>query len=1295
MCAIFSGCNNQGDKQSGSRAVFSSYRDIPGVTAEEIEAIEAIRKTNGTFVYGMPISTEAFKNENGEICGFTAFFCQWLTELFGITFQPALFEWLDLLNGMETGKISFSGELTSTEARLKIYKMTSAIFTRNVNSYRLVNMKPLAEIEKERPIRYGFITGAATIGAVIAVLEEGTYEVVTVPGFEYVYEALKNDKMDTFFYSGTAEMNFIQYSDMTISNVYPLIRMPVSLSTQDPALEPFISVMEKALQNGAFHHILELYNHGYQDYKKLKLFARLSEEELAYINTRPVIPFSAEYDNYPTCFFDTRSKEWLGIGFDVLKEIEFLTGIKFSIANDKQTKFSEMLQKLENKETLMHCDFIQSANRKGRFLWPNLAFKTNYAALISKMDYRNINITEIYSVRVGVSKDTAYAELFNRWFPNHNNTVLFGSQKEAFDALMHDEVDMVMNSDSSLLYLTHYLEHTEYKINFLFDYPLYSTFGFNKDEAVLASVIDKALGIVDTKGITDKWMSQTYDYRSLLARTQIPWLLGFIALSLFVLILVVVFYVKNRRTSKKLEHLVGRRTRELATQNAFMRTVIANYRGVIWSVGNDGIITTFNGQYLKTLGVAPEFLEGKNIELARKKNRHLDIIENIEKTLKEGPQDFVSDINGGVFHSRTTPLYDGDGNIIGVVGSTDDETAIFKIQQELKAALESAKAASQTKSSFLANMSHEIRTPMNAILGVTEMLIQNENLPAEINEGLDKIYNSCGLLLGIINDILDFSKIEAGKLDIMPAQYEVASMINDSINMNMMRLNSKPIEFELMINENIPAKLIGDELRIKQILNNLLSNSFKYTDAGKVTLSVEFHHTKNGDITLVLSIQDTGHGMTKEQLDKLFEEYSRFNMERNITVEGTGLGLAITQRLISLMNGEIHVESERHKGTLFVVRLPQGTEGNEVLGREIAENLRRFQMSYLAHKKRGVITRDQMPYGSVLIVDDIETNLYVAVGLMKLYNLHIDTAVSGYEAIEKIRRGKEYDVVFMDHMMPEMDGIEATKHLRASGYTAPIVALTANAVSGQADMFINNGFDDFISKPIDIRQLNSVLNRLIRDKQPPEVIEAASHYTASAQPQSDLLLAESFIKDAKKAVIWLREQIQNTGFENEETLQKFTVIVHGMKSSLLNIGQTDLAESAQKLEKASREKDMELIQASVPDFLNELRALLEEFEYKRSENNSNIVFADEDIKGLHRKLKAIQEMCLDYNRKGVMDILAEIKNSSKETKEVLDNIMGSILQSEFEEAKNLAAVYADNLLDNNKNIHKEINGGKR
>ncbi|MCL2805724.1 MAG: response regulator [Treponema sp.] len=594
-------------------------------------------------------------------------------------------------------------------------------------------------------------------------------------------------------------------------------------------------------------------------------------------------------------------------------------------------------------------------------------------------------------------------------------------------------------------------------------------------------------------------------------------------------------------------------------------------------------------------------------------------------------------------------------------------------------AASAAEAASKSKSTFLANMSHEIRTPMNAIMGVTDILMQNEQLSNEIEDGLNMIYASSEMLLGIINDILDFSKIEAGKLDIIPAQYKIASLINDAVNLNLMRIGNRPIKFELQVQETIPAGLIGDELRIKQILNNLLSNAFKYTDAGKVIMSVVTEKSPDNDgITLVFCIQDTGQGMSREQLSRVFEEYSRFNENNRRTIEGTGLGLSIMQRLVKLMNGDVCVESEPGKGTTVTVKLPQGTAGSGQLGPEIVDSLQRFQKSNVSYRKN--IKREPMPYGSVLIVDDTETNLFVAARLLKLYRLQIETAINGREAVDKIKAGKAYDIIFMDHMMPEMDGIEATGLIRKMGYKNPIVALTANAVTGQADVFLENGFDAFMSKPMDVHHLDSILNKMIRDKQTPEVIEAARLQSmesngCNALIQTDSLLIESFVRDAQKAVTLLEELFQKSEYKNKESLQKYITCVHGMGSSLVAINEPELSETARSLEQAGRDQNFRLIEEVTSGFINNLQKLLDKF--KPVQNNN--IEDNADGEDILEKMQTIAEKCAEYNRKGVLDIIAAINKCSKETRAVLEIVKEHIIHSEFEKAENAAAVYITDL----------------
>jgi len=412
------------------------------------------------------------------------------------------------------------------------------------------------------------------------------------------------------------------------------------------------------------------------------------------------------------------------------------------------------------------------------------------------------------------------------------------------------------------------------------------------------------------------------------------------------------------------------------------------------------------------------------------------------------------------------------------------ENAIEKQNLQLIDANIKTEAANQSKSNFLATMSHEIRTPLNAILGITQIEMQNENLPERHMAAYEKIHSSGINLLGIINDILDLTKIETGKMELTPFEYDVPSLINDAIQLNIVRIGSKPIDFKLTVDENLPTKLFGDEIRIKQILNNLLSNAIKYTEKGQVHLSVK-HIMINENIMLIFSVSDTGQGIKEEDRKKIFDEYARFNMAANRSIEGTGLGLNIIKRIVELMEGEISVESEFGKGSIFTVSMIQQSADNSPIGEELARRLSNFTFTNKKQNKQE-ITREMMPYGSVLVVDDVEINLYVACEILLSYKLEVEMADSGIAAIEKIVNGKKYDVIFMDHMMPKMDGIETTKKLRELGYTGFIVALTANALVGNDKMFENNGFDGFVPKPIDINLINTILNKFVRDMHPEE-----------------------------------------------------------------------------------------------------------------------------------------------------------------------------------------------------------------
>ncbi|MDR2965056.1 MAG: response regulator [Treponema sp.] len=600
---------------------------------------------------------------------------------------------------------------------------------------------------------------------------------------------------------------------------------------------------------------------------------------------------------------------------------------------------------------------------------------------------------------------------------------------------------------------------------------------------------------------------------------------------------------------------------------------------------------------------------------------------------------------------------------------------------ELISAKELAEQSSHYKSAFLANMSHEVRTPMNAILGIAEIYLRNEYISPSVEEAFAKIYDSGNLLLHIINDILDLSKIEAGKMELIPVKYNVPSLINDSIQLNLLRYESKPIECKINVDKDTPLTLYGDELRIKQVLNNVLSNAFKYTHSGEVILSVSAEYPKNEEKTaiLVFNVKDTGQGMTEEQVNRLFDEYTRFNLKANRTTVGTGLGMTITKNILNMMNGTINVESRLGEGSVFTVKIPQLRLGSSVCGTELADKLHNFAFHSTSIEKKSRIIREYMPYGSVLIVDDVESNIYVAKGMLMSYGLKIDTATSGFEAIEKIEKGNVYDVIFMDHMMPKMDGMETVKRIREMNYKNTIVALTANAIVGQAGVFMENGFDGYISKPIDSREMNHLLNDFIRNKQPPEVVHKArleQQQKNSRHKKQGIELSDVerfFVLDAEKAKEVLEKMFAQPHELSKPELELYIITIHGMKSALANIGEKQLSEIALRLETAGREENHPIILEETSVFIKALQSLIIKYKPEEKTDTQDTEITDESKQLLREKLADMKEACVSLNKKAAKEALNLLKqiNWPQNITSVLDNLSVLLLHSAFEEVESI------------------------
>ncbi|MBQ3164364.1 MAG: response regulator [Lachnospiraceae bacterium] len=603
---------------------------------------------------------------------------------------------------------------------------------------------------------------------------------------------------------------------------------------------------------------------------------------------------------------------------------------------------------------------------------------------------------------------------------------------------------------------------------------------------------------------------------------------------------------------------------------------------------------------------------------------------------------------------------------------------IVRSNQEKKQAL----YESEAKAKFLASMSHEIRTPINAVLGIDE-LIAKESTESNIKEYAEDIRVAGRSLLAIINDILDFSKIEAGRMNIVPMEYDLASVINDSCSMMRVKADEKELAFKTICDESLPCRLFGDEVRIRQILTNLLSNAIKYTHEGSVTLLMGGKKDDSGHYLLEIVVKDTGIGIKNENIPLLFDSFSRVDENTTHKIEGTGLGLSIVHNLVELMHGTIQVNSQYGKGSIFTVNIPQGIISDLPIG-NLTNAYNNQHISY---------TSDDLvaPDASILVVDDVPVNIKVFCGLLKDTMLQIDTATSGREALRKIR-SNTYDIIFLDHMMPDLDGIETLKLINEMTESkkkhTPVIMLTANAILGAKEEYLQKGFDDYLSKPIQ----KDRLMKLIRQYLPDELILTRENLKEQQEDKPiieriDFLNTElglsfydgdvDFYLEIVEAVLEAdySKKIQN--FFEMEDWHNYQILVHSLKSSSKSIGAEVLSSKALALENAAKTKDINFIRDNHEDLMQTYLTLLDNIRKlfadpsnttQQAENAFHILVIDDDKINLKTARKILEEFfqvtCLEsgkdalaYMQHHIPDlILLDIHMPEMDGFEVLQNI---------------------------------------
>ena len=600
-----------------------TYRDIPGVTAEEIAAVEALKAARGKFSYGNIFATEAFYLPDGTYGGFTKKFCDLLSGLFGISFVQEMYEWDELIAALEAKSVDFTGELTPTEERMLVYRMTFPIAERMLRILTHADSNKIQTEEDVNGRRIGFLEGSITAESIMKVYPV-EFESVEVDNYQVAARMIRDGEIDAFVDEAVADPAFDEYDFIRSRIFFPMVHEPVSMTTANHDLAPIISVFNKYIAAGGVDKLYDLYREGEFEYAKYKLRKSFTAEELAFIGRLvrrgESIAVALENDNYPVNFYNEKEGEFQGIALDVLAEISRLTGLTFVAANTREATWAGLLEKVKTGETPMVAELLYSKAREEHFKWSAVPYSRSNYAILSRADHPNLATYQVARATVGVIRQSGHHDIYREIFFENDNLREYDAVEECLDALESGEVDLLMASEHMLLFQTNYRERPGLKINIRLNAPMDSHFGFHKNERLLPSIIDKALPFVETEAIEINWTGRVFDYMKKLAEARAFYLTEFAGILSLILIATVFLLARNVRLSRKLKEIASKDAlTDILNRRFFMELGLIQIERAV-RTGGECFIIIFDLDHFKAVNDHYGHLAGDEVlkEVARR-----------------------------------------------------------------------------------------------------------------------------------------------------------------------------------------------------------------------------------------------------------------------------------------------------------------------------------------------------------------------------------------------------------------------------------------------------------------------------------------------------------------------------------------------------------------------------------------------------------------------------------------------------------------------------------------------------